>query len=88
MIISEHQYHAMCRDAVVTLVNAWGLDKFNEWYRDTILPMNGKVYLDYHSYYIILKGELDGLYELYDQTFGGSDYSELLQEQEELRGQL
>lgn len=88
MNISEHQYHGMCRQAVAALVNAWGYEHFEEWYRENILALNGKIYWDYHSYYTYLKAELDGLYQLYDQTFGRNDYSKLLQEQEEMRGQL
>jgi len=85
---SEREYHAMCRDAVSTLENVWGKEKFEAWYRDTVLPMNGKVYLDYHSYYTILKAELDTLYQLYDEMFGGNDYAELQRDQTELRGAL
>jgi len=89
MNLSEKQYHAMVKDAVRELENAWGKEKFQEWYNENILPLNGKVYLDYHSYYTILKGEMDGLMDLYDQVFGnGHDYTELLHEQTELRGVL
>ena len=89
MNISEREYHSMCRQAVTALVSAWGYEKFQEWYEANIIPLNGKIFWDYHSYYTYLKAELDGLYQLYDQTFGnGSDYSELLIEQEEMRGAM
>ena len=70
MNISERQYHGMCRQAVIALVSAWGYEKFQEWYEANIIPLNGKIFWDYHSYYTYLKAELDGLYQLYDQTFG------------------
>ena len=86
--ISEHQYHAMCNEAVRALVDAWGYEKYQEWYELNILPLNGKIFWDYHSFYTYLKAELDGLYQLYDKTFGGNDYAELQKEQTELRGAI
>jgi hypothetical protein len=75
----------MVRQAVAELENAWGKDKFQEWYEETIIPLNGKIYMDYHGYYTILQGELEGLYDLYNEVFG-NDLHELMQEQSEMRG--
>jgi hypothetical protein len=41
--------------------------------------------MDYHGYYTILQGELEGLYDLYNEVFG-NDLHELMQEQSEMRG--
>ena len=64
---SEKQYHEMVRDLVVQLEKLWGKEKFQEWYKDNILPLNGKIYLDYRSYYIMLKAEMDVYHILYSQ---------------------
>ncbi len=66
---SERQYRYMCREAVCMLEFAWGKEKFQEWYEEIIIPLNGKIYLDYHGYYTMLKAELDGLYQMYDRIF-------------------
>jgi hypothetical protein len=80
-------YQEMNRSIIVELEDRWGKEKFQEWYEETIVPLNGKVEVTPQLYHQILESELH-----YDYAMMYSDElnerHDQLMEQQDLRGGL
>ena len=68
---TDNQYRAMSRDLITELWHLWGRDKFNAWWQENVVALNGKIWWTYRDEYLILKEARDemGLQELYDKIF-------------------
>lgn len=80
-------YQQMNRSIIVELEDRWGKEKFQEWYEETILPLNGKVEVTPQLYHQLLESELHYIdtMTLFDEMNGGNDRQAQMSEEAEMR---
>lgn len=70
-------YQEMNRSIIVELEDKWGKEKFQEWYEETVIPLNGKVEVTPQLYHQLLESELHYIeFELQAADWTEQHYSE------------